>query len=483
MEKLFFCTREGEFFSRIYHVVEKRGLYTAQMKEAGKKCRGSGVPGAEVLEVSRMSTFMPSLREISVSEMMRLWDRYPGQSMKALFCSLQVTDKRLWAFLEKYKINADEIMYCPWKDARIRQLFKDKDFIACMEAERDRKRERLYAYFAAKGWEKDCAEAVGIVDIGWKGTIQDNLCCLYPDRKIIGFYIGLQPFVSSQLPNSEKYGFLDGYARQKDILLTVRPLEMLCNSPNGSVTGYAYTENAANEKKKIIDSSGREYVVRKNNRSEGSEYAVRKNNALEGGANAVRKNNALEGGANAVRKNDALEGGVNAVRKNDALEGRVYAVRKNNPSENRVYYEYTASAQKKILEKIQRRCRPKTQMPVCAGSRKKSRFKAQRAVYRFTVYPDRRTVKAYFSLKHNEEFGIGGYVDVKAGRFRPDLLLLAVFTGSGRKRLKAVLKESEWPQGYLVRYWMYLFLYPYNAFLHRYLENKENQKYKKIKNK
>ena len=431
MEKLFFCTREGEFFSRIYHVVEKRGLYTAQMKEAGKKCRGSGVPGAEVLEVSRMSTFMPSLREISVSEMMRLWDRYPGQSMKALFCSLQVTDKRLWAFLEKYKINTDEIMYCPWKDARIRQLFKDKDFIACMEAERDRKRERLYAYFAAKGWEKDCAEAVGIVDIGWKGTIQDNLCCLYPDRKIIGFYIGLQPFVSSQLPNSEKYGFLDGYARQKDILLTVRPLEMLCNSPNGSVTGYAYTENAANEKKKTIDSSGREYVVRKNNRSEGSEYAVRK----------------------------------------------------NNPSENRVYYEYTASAQKKILEKIQRRCRPKTQMPVCAGSRKKSRFKAQRAVYRFTVYPDRRTVKAYFSLKHNEEFGIGGYVDVKAGRFRPDLLLLAVFTGSGRKRLKAVLKESEWPQGYLVRYWMYLFLYPYNAFLHRYLENKENQKYKKIKNK
>ena len=57
VEKLFFCTREGEFFSRIYHVVEKRGLYTAQMKEAGKKCRGSGVPGAEVLEVSRMSTF------------------------------------------------------------------------------------------------------------------------------------------------------------------------------------------------------------------------------------------------------------------------------------------------------------------------------------------------------------------------------------------------------------------------------------------
>lgn len=233
IKRLYFFTREGEFFKKLYDHISK------YEKAAGN------LPTAQVLEVSRMSTFFPSVRKITVREMMRMWRQYPMQSMRTFCQSLNMELDSIQSCLNQYEISADELIRQPWKDSRIRQMFADASFVQIMERERDQKRSQIFRYLKQHGWSRSEAETIGIVDIGWKGTIQDNLCYLYPNYKIAGFYLGLQPFLSEQPVNARKYGYLDDCPLRHTVLLTVRPLEMLCGSPNGSVTAYAWDGQTA----------------------------------------------------------------------------------------------------------------------------------------------------------------------------------------------------------------------------------------------
>lgn len=376
IRRLYFFTREGDFFKKLYDQIAEH-----------EKAAGS-MPTAHVLEVSRMSTFFPSVRKITIHEMMRMWRQYPTQSMRMLCRSLNIELDSIQSCLDQYEIPADERIRQPWKDSRIRQMFADVSFVQIMERARDQKRSQIFRYLRQHGWSGSEAETIGIVDIGWKGTIQDNLCYLYPNYKIVGFYLGLQPFLSDQPANARKYGYLDGYPLRHTVLLTVRPLEMLCSSLNGSVTAYAWNGQT------------------------------------------------------------------------------VQAVRKKDRKENVVLRSYSMPMQRKILKQTDAMAN-KNQAHYLSAHAGKIRYQ----VYRFIAYPDRKTVHAYFSLCHNEQFGRGGYVQASC-RFRPVLLLRAAVSGRGRQELKAYLKEVSWPQGYFVKYWLYPLLIPYNYLLLKYLKNK-----------
>ena len=373
--RLYFFTREGEFFSTLYDEIKKYNPF------------GCRLPETEIVEVSRMSTFLPSLREVSIEEFMRIWNQYPVQSMGALLKSLHMEDCGMEEYLNQYGIPQEEAIQCPWEDRRVQRLFCDKGFTNAVKAQRNYRRELVYGYLGQKGWQRDRKDTVGIIDIGWKGTIQDNLCYLYPDYRIVGFYTGLQPFLSPQPANAVKYGFINGCRRKGSILLTVRPFEMLCNSPGGSVIGYR-------------------------------------------------------------RKGQ-----------------RIIAERKRDAAEDAVYYAYAKREQEKAASGMGWYCARMQAKGRCASDYRKA---AYRALYRFIAYPDRQAVKTYFSLRHNEEFGMGTYVDIRA-ELCPGIFVKALCSTQGRMRLKELLKETAWPQGYLAKYWMYPILYLYNYLLAGYV--------------
>jgi hypothetical protein len=55
-----------------------------------------------------------------------------------------------------------------------------------------------------------------VADIGWRGTIQDNIGRILPDLKLHGVYLGLFPFLNEQLPSSSKKAVVfDGNRREK----------------------------------------------------------------------------------------------------------------------------------------------------------------------------------------------------------------------------------------------------------------------------
>ena len=104
------------------------------------------------------------------------------------------------------------------------------------------------------------AQSLMIADIGWRGTIQDNLAHLLPKTYMIGHYLGLFNFLNSQPPNVRKSGWVfDEPTGLRSELGDVAPLEMVFNGPGGSVVGYAIDQTGTSPCKITFD--GEEEII------------------------------------------------------------------------------------------------------------------------------------------------------------------------------------------------------------------------------
>ncbi|MCB1886658.1 MAG: hydrolase [Rhodocyclaceae bacterium] len=244
LQSLYFLTREGEFFIEVF-----RRVFPQQ------SLAGCELPPAHILEVSRLATFCPSLQAVSTGELMRLWNLYATQSMQAMGRSLCVDDDQLAALCAKHQIpHTDPVVY-PWKDSRVQALFADPAFQTLVQDEIDRSRDLLCAYLAQRGLDASLQRA-GIVDIGWRGTIQDNLALLCPATRLSGFYLALARFLNPQPDNCRKAAFgpdLNQDQQNAHFLDAVSPIEMLCNSPHGSTEGYERREDGRVVARRHID--------------------------------------------------------------------------------------------------------------------------------------------------------------------------------------------------------------------------------------
>jgi FMN phosphatase YigB (HAD superfamily) len=231
VEALYFFTREGEFFLEIY-----RRLVDGDVL-------GFAPPPAKQLMVSRLATFVGSLREFSTTELMRLWNQYSVQSLQALLKSLALAPAELAAAAGRYGLDLVSPVRYPWQDSRVRAFFDDSEVRARVERHLAAKRQNLLAYLASVGLDKG-SRRIGVVDIGWRGTIQDNLAYALPEMEVVGCYLGLNRFLNDQPENVRKEAYgpnLNESDALHSLLDYVAPIEMLCNSPNGSVEGYEST--------------------------------------------------------------------------------------------------------------------------------------------------------------------------------------------------------------------------------------------------
>lgn len=245
-KRIFFFTREGEFFLRLFQELFPDSC-----------CAGHRLPSAQLLEVSRLSTFCASLREISTAELMRVWTLYSTQSMQGLSSTLGLDGSLLEPLLTRHHLDLETPILHPWEDSRIVNLFADIDFVAMVDLKRQDDRRLLMHYLAGKGLLAGL-ESITIVDIGWRGTIQDNLAHLFPPTRFNGVYMGLSRFLNRQPVNGSKKAFgpdlnqADDFAHLLDV---VSPMEMICNSPHGSTIGYQSTPEGCTQAIRLADPS------------------------------------------------------------------------------------------------------------------------------------------------------------------------------------------------------------------------------------
>ncbi|MDA8987510.1 HAD family hydrolase [Planktomarina temperata] len=236
LDRVYFFTREGEFFLEMWNLfISKVNSNTNQL---------IGVTGT-LLEVSRLSTFCASLENVSLNEFMRLWNQYSTQSLSSFVKSLGFEKEDFIHFSLKYDIPIDEDVQYPWLDKRFHALFQDAEFVKALSDKSNNDRSLLDLYLTSKNWDKGFKK-VAIVDIGWRGTIQDNIARIRPNSEITGVYFGLQKFLNEQPPNVKKHGFLADFNEDSTNTISLNNVsifEMMCNSPNGSVMRYTCHDN------------------------------------------------------------------------------------------------------------------------------------------------------------------------------------------------------------------------------------------------
>ena len=245
---VYYATREGETFIKIHELIKENNPF------------GVKLPESDTIEVSRMGTFSASLKEFSILELLRLWSQYREQSMKALFKTLAIDIKPYQKYMDKYDIDIEEKILCPWFDVRVQELCLDKEFTEQVNKEIKRKREEILEYFEkSKGIVND-AKPMFMVDIGWRGTIQDNLAYIFTNKKIGGYYLTLYDFYNIQPENTYKISFIDDKKiRDNEVASMITLLEWIYNPGTGSVTGYKdgkAIRRAKDEETKIV----KEYI-------------------------------------------------------------------------------------------------------------------------------------------------------------------------------------------------------------------------------
>lgn len=227
IDKIYYQTREGETFIKIHEMIEKANPFGVQ------------VPHGIVMEVSRMATFSSSLEEFSIKELLRLWSQYRKQSIKKLFKTLNIDTKKYKEYFDKYELEIEEDIVEPWFDVRIQKLCSDKEFTDKMKVEFKEKRESLLKYFKKSLNIVNDEEPMFIVDIGWRGTIQDNLAYIFDKKMIGGYYLTLYDFYNIQPSNTYKIGFIDDVKiRDKEVANIITLLEWIFNPGTGSVVEY-----------------------------------------------------------------------------------------------------------------------------------------------------------------------------------------------------------------------------------------------------
>lgn len=227
IKTVYYATREGETFIKMHELIKENNPFGVQ------------IPECEIIEVSRMATFAASLKEISITELLRLWSQYRVQSMEALFKTLAIDIEKYKIYMEKYNIDIEEKIIDPWFNINVQKLFNDKEFTQKMNDELKIKREELLEYFEKKKGITNNKEPMFIVDIGWRGTIQDNLAYIFTNKKIGGYYLTLYDFYNLQPENTYKMSYLnDSKIRNNEIASMITLLEWIYNPGTGSVTGY-----------------------------------------------------------------------------------------------------------------------------------------------------------------------------------------------------------------------------------------------------
>jgi len=227
VEKTFFCTREGVFFRKVYDALVQQDVY-----DLGQ------YPESAVLEVSRRATFAASMEDFSTPELMRLWSQYSSQSLVALATTLNI-DPAAWAGPARAQaIDFNETLTYPWTLKSVQRFLARSDVKGPARKSLWDQRSQLLKYLEAAGFDPAQVKPRLLVDIGWRGTIQDNLARVIAGP-IHGCYFGLDRYLNPQIDRSTKSAFVMNANDAAGIRIAeYAGLEFLFNSVGGSVIGY-----------------------------------------------------------------------------------------------------------------------------------------------------------------------------------------------------------------------------------------------------
>lgn len=244
LDRIYFLTREGEFFHQVYSDLLPRDKFF-----------GRNLPPSDILAVSRLATFAASMQNVTIEEMSRIWALFKSQSVSGLFSTLGLAVEDFTPELEEVGLNVGDVIDNPSSHSALMRLFRTDAFIAAVKHSVRSQRQVVYGYLEQNGLP--LSKRVGVIDIGWRGTIQDNLAILVPHTHFHGMYLGLRRLINPQPENVSKsaYGPDENNTPEFcNLFENFAALELLCGSPKGSVVGFRRVDEEVVPERHVVES-------------------------------------------------------------------------------------------------------------------------------------------------------------------------------------------------------------------------------------
>lgn len=235
---VFFLAREGQFLKKLFDAYQARRLTTV------------GRLKSHYLEVSRRATFLPSLQDLDSEDFHTLFRQYRRISVREFLSSLSLEDLAD-GLASRLAMDVDTRHTDLPSDPAFQTLIHDPAFRQAYEERRAAGAGALAAYLESFG-ASDPHGTLHVVDVGWKGTIQDNLHSFISRatstdfRQLEGHYVGLVA-AGSAGPSNTKDGLvfsnLRGQSRNYSIFAENRALfEVALGADHGSAHSYRLDE-------------------------------------------------------------------------------------------------------------------------------------------------------------------------------------------------------------------------------------------------
>lgn len=232
LREVYFLSREGWLLLRLYRRL------AACLGLAGR------VPRGRYLFASRLSTFLPSMRGLSWADLERMWRQYPGQSLRLLLRNIDLPEADVLPLAAAVGLDdADRPLGTPDRDAPLEALLSSAPVQAVFARRHEASRATLRAYL--EQIDVFGPGAVAMCDVGWKASIQMNLCRAFGEDpaypEVHGLYLACAPVET--LPRTTVEGYLadarSPHPLLDSLLRTPTPFEMTATAEHGTVVGYA----------------------------------------------------------------------------------------------------------------------------------------------------------------------------------------------------------------------------------------------------
>ncbi len=235
-KNVFFLSREGEFLRKIFDLYQEKNHFV-----------GAERINTHYLIVSRKATFIPSLKPLEEEDFFVLFRQYRAISLFDFLSSLNFENKLITEIADTLQVDQMERQ----SDLPTSELFAKLKALPMFYEEYERVRttqcRNFKRYLKQFGVDYE-NEGLHIVDVGWKGSIQDNLYQIFNGSIFVkGYYLGL--VATGNLSNrNQKIGVLfqdcnNRVSSNFPIFNANRAIfEMVLAATHGSANGY-FEEN------------------------------------------------------------------------------------------------------------------------------------------------------------------------------------------------------------------------------------------------
>ena len=229
IDRLYFLARDGQILLKIAQAINERQNLKLDLR---------------YLYCARQVSLLASLFRVNENTLARLLIRDVRHSIEVISARLGLSPEEMFSFLPEDIKNEIQHIAMPYDhgvDSKIRRfLLSDEKIQERITQTAAQHREMLIVYLRQEGFFDQ--QSLGIVDMGWQGSIQNNLMKavngIVPDFTIHGYYFSVDAAKNGTSGQNYKHSTIPWESIAWRGCEMLAPLEVITAANHGTTSGY-----------------------------------------------------------------------------------------------------------------------------------------------------------------------------------------------------------------------------------------------------